>query len=113
MPRDDATSKKAKDSEHSTRESLAAEKDALHRRVSTRAQQRTLRPEDIGVVRVQFTVPASRLFGPGSLTLGGDGAPDVLNDGDPTDDIFIFDWPPGDADKVIRVPWPPGSEPDE
>lgn len=75
-----------------------------------------LHPDDIGVVRVEFTVPASRLFGAGSLVSGTTSAgPDVINDGDPGDDISVADTdqPPGAFDEGYTLPWPPGSEPDD
>jgi hypothetical protein len=75
-----------------------------------------LRPDDIGVVRIEFTVPASRLFGQGSLVAaGGASGPDVINDGDPNDDISVADtdMPPGPWDPGYTLPWPPGSEPED
>lgn len=41
---------------------------ALKRAISFQSGGLTLRPEDIAVVRIEFTMPASRLFG--SLTAG-------------------------------------------
>lgn len=86
------------------------QKARLQKLAAGRRQTRTIRPDDIGVVRIEFSVPASRLFGPGNLTFGGGPSKDTLNDGDPTDDIYIFDWDPTDV--VIQVPWPPGTDPD-
>ena len=73
-----------------------------------------LRPDDIGVVRVEFSVPASRLFDADSFIGGGStGGRTVDNDGDPNDDILIFDSDTGpNGDEVLQVPWPPGSDPD-
>jgi hypothetical protein len=88
----------------------AAQKNRLQQLATSRRQARTIRPDDIGVVRIEFSVPASRLFGPGNLTFGGGPKKDTLNDGDPTDDIYVFDWDPTDV--VIQVPWPPGTDPD-
>jgi len=44
-----------------------------------------LRPDDIGVVRVEFTVPASRLFG--NFTAGGRTVPIVTADNDTDDPV--------------------------
>src|SRR5574338_1059971 len=56
----------------STGESLQTQKARLLKRFA-RGSQRGLRPEDIGVVKVEFTMPASRLFGSGSVVIGGGG----------------------------------------
>lgn len=92
-------------------ESPGGQKARVLKQAAGRGLGRTLRPDDIGVVRIEFTVPASRLFRPGDLGfVSGGRSKDVLNDADPTDDIYVFDWDPSDA--VIQVPWPPGSDPD-
>ena len=96
-------------------DALARRKRQLRRQHDAkRAAGPGLRPDDIGVVRVEFSVPASRIFGPGSLTGGaGTGGRTVDNDGDPNDDILIFDSDAGPSgDEVLQVPWPPGSDPD-
>lgn len=87
----------------------------LKRHRARQGRDTALRPDDIGVVRVEFTIPASRLFGAGSLVSGsGAAGPDVINDGDPSDDISVADTdqPPGAFDEGYTLPWPPGSEPD-
>lgn len=48
-----------------------------------------LRPDDIGVVRVEFSVPASRLFG--NLSAGRGGVPIVEADNDTDDPVSQFD----------------------
>lgn len=95
---------------------LDRQKRKLRRQVQEKQRNAApgLRPDDIGVVRVEFSVPASRLFGPGGLTTGDDaGGRTVDNDGDPNDDILIFDNDMGpNGDPVLQVPWPPLSDPD-
>ncbi len=89
----------------------------LKKHAARQGRGTALRPDDIGVVRIEFSVPASRLFGAGSLVAGGGGGaagPDVITDGDPTDDISVADTdqPPGTFDEGYTLPWPPGTEPD-
>lgn len=100
--------------EREDRESSAARKASLIKQQAAKRGQLGLRPDDIGVVRVEFTLPASRLIGPGNLTGGGvSTGPTVDADGDPTDDILIFDGDFGpNSDPVLQVPWPPGTDPD-
>jgi len=97
-------------------ESSAEQKARLIKRRAAKLGKTGLRPDDIGVVRIEFTVPASRLFGSDILSSGGGGAgPTIDNDGDPNDDILIFDGDFGsNSDPVLQIPWPlpPGSDPD-
>jgi hypothetical protein len=48
-----------------------------------------LRPDDIGVVRIEFSVPASRLFG--NLSAGGGPVPIVEADNDTDDPVSQWD----------------------
>ena len=125
MAHDDKDQKERKDAERPRTDSPAVEKARLLKRRAARlaqgklhaarlAQGKVLRPDDIGVVRIEFTLPASRLFGSDSFAAGGGGLEPLWEtDGDPNDDIFVgnTDLGPG-SDKPIVVPWPPGTDPD-
>jgi hypothetical protein len=65
-----------------------------------------LRPEDIGVVRVEFTVPASRLFG-GNGQLAAPGGPSrIIADNDTDDPVVAFNSDANDG--VITINPGPG-----
>ena len=69
-------------------------------------QRRTsggLRPDDIGVVRVEFSLPASRLFG--NLSAGGGAVPIVVADNDTDDPVTQKDTDPGDK-TIVANPGP-------
>jgi len=73
--------------------------DSAQRRVSG-----GLRPDDIGVVRVEFSLPASRLFG--NLSGGGGAVPIVVSDSDTDDPVSHYDTDP--TDRVIVANPGPG-----
>jgi len=63
-----------------------------------------LRPDDIGIVRVEFSLPASRLFG--NLSGGGGAVPIVEADNDTDDPVRHYDTDP--TDRVIVANPGPG-----
>ena len=76
-------------------------KQARKQSLADAAQRSTgvgLRPDDIGVVRVEFTVPASRLFG--NFTGGGRAVPIVTADNDTDDPVVQSDNDAGDKPLV-------------
>jgi hypothetical protein len=92
---------------------LAKEK-RLKKQAIERAQQQaqgwSLAPDDIGLVRVEFNVPASRLFGHGGI-LTADRGPSrqVAADNDTDDPVYVSDADVGpNADAVKTISPGPG-----
>ncbi|MEZ5404099.1 MAG: hypothetical protein R2729_30750 [Bryobacteraceae bacterium] len=81
-------------------------KEAIRKGARRRAEG-GLRPDEIGLVRVQFSLPASRLFGGDGLLTTPGGTSRIIADNNTDDPVVVgFDGDP--SDPVITVNPGPG-----